>query len=302
MPSTLPIDRTPETESGAGRLFVVATPIGHLEDITLRAIRTLREVDLIAAEDTRHTRKLLTRHKISRPLISFFEHNKEKQTPQLLKKLLSGLSIALVTDAGTPGISDPGYYLITRALAQSIPVVPVPGPSAAIAALSVSGLPSDSFVFVGFVPRKPGKRRAFLEALQFEPRTLIFYESPRRLADLVDAMHELFGDRQAVLARELTKVHEQVLRKGLSGIVQYLRTAEGLKGECTLLVAGFKQQKDVDPEAVRRYMNQMRHRGLSLSEAAGRAARVLGVPRNQAYQQALEAEKQTRPSMPDGSR
>ncbi|MBW2108350.1 MAG: 16S rRNA (cytidine(1402)-2'-O)-methyltransferase [Deltaproteobacteria bacterium] len=291
MPLTLPIDHAPEPTSGAGTLFVVATPIGHLEDITLRAIRTLREADLIAAEDTRHTRKLLTRHEIATPLISFFDHNKEKRTPQLLKKLLSGASIALVSDAGTPGVSDPGYHLITRALSRSIPVVPVPGPSAAIAALSVSGLPSDSFVFLGFVPRKPGKRRAFLEALQFEPRTLIFYESPRRLAGLIKTMRDVFGDRQAVLARELTKIHEDVLRKNLSGIGRYLRTDDPLKGECTLLVAGFQYQKDVDPEAVQSYVKWLRHRGLSPSESAKRAARELGVSRNLAYQQALKLEK-----------
>ena len=183
-----------------------------MEDITLRAIRTLKEVALIAAEDTRHTRKLLARYEIGTPLASYHDHNKEKRTPRLLKKLEDGHSIALVTDAGTPSISDPGYYLVRRAIQASVPVVPIPGASALVAALSVSGLSTDSFIFVGFPPRQPGKRKQLLKGLKGEPRTLIFYESPKRLIGLIRDMIQQMGDRSAVVARELTKVHEEIIR------------------------------------------------------------------------------------------
>jgi 16S rRNA (cytidine1402-2'-O)-methyltransferase len=176
MPPNLPTEGSAQIASPpSGTLFVVATPIGHMEDITLRAIRTLKEVDVIAAEDTRQTRKLLTRHQVSTPMVSYHDHNKEKRTPQLIGKLKAGTSIALVSDAGTPSISDPGHYLVREVIRNAVSVVPIPGASAMIAALSVSGLATDSFVFIGFVPRKPGKRRALLDQLKQEPRTLIFY-------------------------------------------------------------------------------------------------------------------------------
>jgi len=242
MPLSLPTDRvTPTNVTAAGTLFVLATPIGNLEDITLRAIRTLKEVALIAAEDTRHTRKLLARHEISTQLISYHDHNKEKRTPGLLKKLKSGNSIALVTDAGTPSISDPGHYLVRAAIQAAIPVVPIPGASALTAALSVSGLPTDSFLFVGFAPRKSGKRKQFLDKLKAEPRTLIFYESPKRLLGLMREIVLVMGDRTAVVARELTKVYEEVLRGSLSSILETLKARPALKGEYTLLVGGGEQ-------------------------------------------------------------
>jgi 16S rRNA (cytidine1402-2'-O)-methyltransferase len=264
-----------------------------MEDITLRALGTLAEVDLVAAEDTRHTRKLFTRHGISTPLISFHDHNKEKRTPDLLRQLEAGNAIALVTDAGTPSISDPGYYLVKKALQRTIAVVPIPGPSAAIAALSVSGLPSDSFVFLGFVPRKPGKRREFLEMLKWERRTLIFYESPKRLVGLVQTMFDVFGDRQAVLARELTKIHEEILRGGLMQITKDLDGRPSLKGECTLLVAGFEGKRDIDMATVRNYLRRLRRdKGGSLSKLAKEVAGEFGLPRQAVYEEALRIEQE----------
>ena len=275
------------------KLFVVATPIGHMEDITLRALRTLAEVDLVAAEDTRHTRKLFARHGISTPLIAFHDHNKEKQTPELLEKLEAGSTIALVTDAGTPSISDPGYFLVTKALQSDIPVVPIPGPSAAIAALSISGLPSDSFVFLGFAPRKTGKRLESLELLKWERRTLIFYESPKRCLELIRTMRDVFGDRRAVLARELTKIHEEILRGRLSDIINILRHRPPLKGECTLLVTGFKGKQDIAPDTVRNYLKRLRReKGGSLSKLAKEVAGELGLSKQAVYEEALIIEQE----------
>jgi 16S rRNA (cytidine1402-2'-O)-methyltransferase len=293
MPSTLPTNAQKSSPAQSGKLFVVATPIGHMEDITLRALGTLAEVDLVAAEDTRHTRKLFVRHGISTPLISFHDHNKEKRTPEMLDQLNDGKTIALVTDAGTPSISDPGYYLVKKALKEAIPVVPIPGPSAAIAALSVSGLPSDSFVFLGFVPRKSGKRREFLDRLQWEHRTLIFYESPKRLLGLVRTMCDVFGNRQAVLARELTKIHEEIIRGGLKEIAKDLGGRPSLKGECTLLVAGFDRKRDVDMDTVRNYLRRLHlEKGGTLSKLAKEVAGEFGLSRQAVYEEALKIEKQ----------
>ncbi|GIX45798.1 MAG: ribosomal RNA small subunit methyltransferase I [Candidatus Tectimicrobiota bacterium] len=222
----------------AGTLYVVATPIGNLEDITLRALRVLRSVDLIAAEDTRHTRKLLAHHGISRPLVSYHDHNKERQAPRLLAQLQAGRSVALVTDAGTPGISDPGYYLVRLLIAHGIPLVPVPGPTAVIAALSVAGLPTDRFVFEGFLPPRGSKRRQRLEALRAEPRTIVLYESPHRLLPLLqDLVTYLGGERQVVMARELTKRFEEVVRGTASELLAAVRERP-VRGEITLVVAG----------------------------------------------------------------
>ncbi|MES0363380.1 MAG: 16S rRNA (cytidine(1402)-2'-O)-methyltransferase, partial [Desulfobacteria bacterium] len=248
----MPTDQvTPTHATSTGTLFVLATPIGNMEDITLRAIRVLKEVGVIAAEDTRHTRKLLARHEVSTPLISYHDHNKEKRTPGLIKKLKSGDSIALVTDAGTPSISDPGHYLVRAAIREAVPVVPIPGASALTAALSVSGLPTDSFVFVGFAPRKSAKRKQLLESLKGESRTLIFYESPKRLIGLVREIITLMGDRKAVVARELTKLYEEVIRGPLSDILESLETRSSLKGEHTLLVGGNEGTEEDTKEAIR---------------------------------------------------
>ena len=272
---------------------MVATPIGHMEDITLRAIRTLKEVGLIAAEDTRQTRKLLTRYEVSTPLLSYHDHNKEKRTPALLEKLKAGNSIALVTDAGTPSISDPGHYLVRAAIRAAIPVVPIPGTSALIAALSVSGLPTDSFVFIGFVPRKSAKRKHFLERLIGEPRTLIFYESPKRLMVLMQEIINLMGDRSAVVARELTKVHEEILRGPLSNILKTLAARPSLKGECTLLVEGYEGDGKFDRDSLVRELRQLRlETGRPLSELVKEVAGKYGLSRKLVYEEALKLKKE----------
>jgi 16S rRNA (cytidine1402-2'-O)-methyltransferase len=292
--SNSPIGAKPLSSSAApGTLFVVATPIGHMEDITLRAIRTLKEVGLIAAEDTRQTRKLITRYEVSTRLISYHDHNKEKRTPALLEKLKAGNSIALVTDAGTPSISDPGHYLVRAAIRAAIPVVPIPGASALIAALSVSGLPTDNFVFTGFVPRKPAKRKHFLERLKGEPRTLIFYESPKRLLALIQEIINLMGDRSAAVARELTKVHEEILRGALSEILKVLRARPTLKGECTLLVGGYEGTEEFDRNSLVSDLRRLgRDTGRPLSEFVKEVAREYGLPRKLVYEEALKLKKE----------
>lgn len=221
----------------SGTLSIVATPIGNLEDITLRAIRILREVDLIACEDTRHTRKLLSHFQISKRLVSYFEHNRLLRGEQLIRELLEGKSIALVSDAGTPGISDPGYPLVVAAIGQGISVVSIPGPSAAIAALSAAGLPTDQFHFVGFLPQKDGKRRRLMESLKEDAGTLVFYESPFRIKKTLRQALEILGDRPAALAHELTKIHEGFLR---GTVTELLSQAEKIpqKGEWVILIQG----------------------------------------------------------------
>jgi 16S rRNA (cytidine1402-2'-O)-methyltransferase len=222
---------------GKGILYIVSTPIGNLDDITLRALKILKHVDLIAAEDTRRTRRLLSRFDIHTPLVSYFEHNELKKLDKLLSHMKSGKEIALVSDAGTPGISDPGYRLIQQAIEREIPVIPVPGPSAVIAALSISGLATDSFYFAGFLPRKGGKRRKLLEKLGDLYGTSILYESPHRLMRTLEDLLEACGDRQIVVTRELTKAFEEAIR---GTIREVINTLEGrrIKGEVTIVLAG----------------------------------------------------------------
>lgn len=219
-----------------GTLYIVATPIGNLEDITLRAIRILKEVDLIACEDTRHSRKLLNHYGISRPLTSYFEHNKLVKGESLIGQLLDGKNVALISDAGTPGISDPGYNLVVTTIEKGIPVIPIPGPSAAIAALCASGLPTDQFHFVGFLPQKEGKKRRFLESLKVTSATLVFYESPFRVSKTIALSLEILGDRPAVAVHELTKMHEGIFRGNLSDLCAEIEKVPQ-KGEWVLLVS-----------------------------------------------------------------
>jgi len=220
-----------------GVLYVVATPIGNLEDITLRAIKTLRGVDLIAAEDTRRTRTLLSRYRIKTPTVSFFEGNEGRRTAELLNELRGGKRIALLCDAGTPTISDPGYRLVRGAREAGIPVVPIPGPTALIAALSASGLPTDSFSFFGFLPPKGAKRRRRLEEVARSRGTVILYESPRRLIKTLEDLLEYCGDRQVVIARELTKVHEEFVRGSIRELIEELR-GRTIRGEITIVMEG----------------------------------------------------------------
>src|SRR6202008_4919696 len=199
-----------------GCLYLVATPIGNLEDITLRALRILKEVDQIACEDTRHTQKLLNHYNILKPLVSYHEHNEMTRAPELVLAMEQGAQIALVSDAGMPLVSDPGYRLVTLCLGYPIPVIPIPGPSALLAALSASGLPNEEFLFAGFLPARSGERRRALERLRIEDRTIVLYEAPHRVAEAVADALEILGDRPACLAREVTKVHEEFLRGTLS--------------------------------------------------------------------------------------
>ena len=219
----------------AGVLYVVATPIGNLEDVTLRALRLLREVDLIAAEDTRHTRILLARHAIPTPTTSYYEQNKWRKGPQLLQLLQGGKRIALVTDAGTPGISDPGSHLVRLAREAEIPVVPIPGPSAVAAALSVSGAAADRFVFEGFLPARPGRRLARLRELKGMERTVVCYEGPHRLLETLEAVGEIFGEVECVCCRELTKQFEEIRCGTPSALAAYYRE-RGVRGEFTLVI------------------------------------------------------------------
>lgn len=220
----------------AGTLYIVSTPIGNLEDITYRALKVLASVDLIAAEDTRKTRILLDHYGVSKPLLSYFSYNERQRTPQLVRHMLDGKSIALVSDAGTPGISDPAHTVVVAALEQGIPVIPIPGPSAFVSALIVSGLPTHAFVFEGFLPVKKGRATA-LARLKEEARTVILYESPHRIVKTLGQILEVFGDRQVVVARELTKKFEEIVRGPVSAVLKEI-SAKPPKGEYVLVIAG----------------------------------------------------------------
>jgi 16S rRNA (cytidine1402-2'-O)-methyltransferase len=270
-------------------LYLVATPIGNLEDITLRALRVLKEVDLIACEDTRHTRRLLAHFGISKPTISYHEHNEQARAGELVERLLAGEKIALVTDAGTPGISDPAYRIVRAAVENSIQVVPIPGASAALAALIASGLPTDSFKFTGFLPHKRAARRKLLEGLKAERATLVVYEAPHRIRETLVEAREILGDREAALARELTKLYEGFIRGTLGEICERV-AAENPRGEMTLVIAG--NRDDNLPRAEDLSLGEdveqlMRDEGMARNDAIKRAARSRGLTKRQAYQMLL---------------
>jgi 16S rRNA (cytidine1402-2'-O)-methyltransferase len=226
-----------------GVLYLVATPIGNLEDVTLRAIDVLQKVDLIAAEDTRRTRTLLSRHGVETPTTSYHEHNEKSKAARLLAKLREGFSLAVVSDAGTPGVSDPAYRLVALAVAEGVEVVPVPGASSVLAALTVSGLPTDRFVFEGFLPWKKGARRTRLEGLSTEPRTVVFFESPQRVRRLLAELDEIWGERSVAVARELTKRFEEVLRGTLKEVGETLEARGTPKGEFVVVVEGATRRR-----------------------------------------------------------
>jgi 16S rRNA (cytidine1402-2'-O)-methyltransferase len=269
-----------------GRLFVVATPLGNLGDVTLRALEVLRGVSLVACEDTRHTARLLQAHGVKTPTTSYFEHNERVKTGRILEVLREGRDVALVSDAGTPGISDPGYRLVSEARAEGLPVVPVPGPNAAIAALSVSGLPTDRFLFVGFLPRKAQARKRAFEELAGVRATLVLHESPQRVvAALGDAIQAL-GDRDAFLCREATKLHEEYVRGTLSGIRALLGGRGGVKGEIVLVIAGAAEAPPV-LEGVGEAYARLVGAGLTRREAVKETARLLGLPAREVYRRVL---------------
>ena len=278
-----------------GTLYLVATPLGNLEDITLRALRILRESRIIAAEDTRHTRKLLNHFAITTPMISYHEHSGPSGIAIVLVALANG-DVALVSDAGTPALSDPGADLIQAALAAGYPVTPIPGPSAAITALIASGLPTDQFTFLGFLPRRARERRALLTSVRSEPRTLILYEAPHRLHACLDDLLAVLGDRDACLARELTKVHEEWLR----GPLTHLRakyTRDEPRGEYTVVIAGAQTLEPPDREVepaereshARERLRALLAEGRSTRDAAAQVAGELAISRRDAYRLALDA-------------
>jgi 16S rRNA (cytidine1402-2'-O)-methyltransferase len=283
------------TGVATGCLYIVSTPIGNLEDISLRALRVLREADQIACEDTRHTQKLLEHYKIHRPLVSYHEHNELTRAPELIVALEQGANIALVTDAGTPLVSDPGHRLVAFCARHHIPVVPVPGPSALLAALSASGLPSGEFVFAGFLPSRPGERRRALERLRLEERTIVLYEAPHRIAEaLADAL-EILGDRPACLAREITKIHEEFLRGTLSQLAEQAREKPP-RGEITLILGPAEPQASSHPQDGQSLSDRVdeliRQAKLDRREALKLAARERGLTRRAAYQQWIVSKEQ----------
>jgi len=251
----------------SGTLYIVATPIGNLEDITLRALRVLKEVDLIAAEDTRHTQILLHHFGIRTPLTSYHEHNERTKARQLVERLRQGESIALVSDAGTPTISDPGFRVIVEAIEAEIPIVPLPGASALTAVLSASGLPTDQFVFEGFLPAKQKERRERLQALRAETRTLVFYEAPHRLKEMLNDMHAILGERQIVVAREVSKAYEEFLRGRLSDIARQI-AERAIKGELTVIVRGSEEPSEVSQEQLKNEIDMLRAGGMRIKEIA----------------------------------
>ncbi len=281
-----------------GTLYLVATPIGNLEDITLRALRVLREASLIAAEDTRHTRKLLSHFGITTPTISYHQHSPQARREHLLSALAAG-DVALVSDAGTPALSDPGYELVRDALAAGYRVEPLPGAAAAISALVASGLPTGAFTFLGFLPRKSAERRAALERFRAAPETLVLYEAPHRLRATLGDLRAVLGDRQIAVARELTKLHEEWLRGPISRVEAHYTGETAPRGEYTLVVAGAgaepgegtaaaaKGEDTAPEEAARDRLRTLLAAGLGTREAAARVARELGLTRREVYRLAL---------------
>ncbi len=282
-------------------LYLVATPIGNLEDITLRAIRVLKEVDVIACEDTRQTQKLLNHYGVRTRTISYHEHNEMTRAAELVKAMQEGASVALVTDAGMPGISDPGFRLISLAIRHHLPVVPIPGASAFLAALVASGMPTDSFRFSGFLPAKRGERRAALEAIKASPRTQVFYEAPHRIVEALADVCEALGDaRHVVIAREVTKLHEEFLRGRAGEVLETLKARDGVKGEITLLIGKAEENESggaVDAP-VRLSMRQrieqiMAEEKVDEKVALKKVAKERGISKSEAYRE-LQRQKQTR--------
>jgi 16S rRNA (cytidine1402-2'-O)-methyltransferase len=284
-------DAAPQETSPASVLYVVATPIGNLEDITLRALRVLKEADLIACEDTRQTQKLLNHYEIATRTVSYHEHNEMTRAAELIVDLERGLRLALVTDAGMPGISDPGFRLISLAIRHNVPVVPIPGASAFLAALVGSGLPTDSFRFSGFLPAKRSQRRTLLESIRTSPRTQIFYEAPHRIREsLEDVVEVLGGSRHTILAREVTKLHEEFLRGRADELLDIAQSRE-LKGEITILIGKAEELQQEPREPVtavtvgRRVQELMAAEELDEKSALKRVAREMGISKSDAYRE-----------------
>jgi len=286
-----PGDRNRRDLDQGAALYLVGTPIGNLEDITLRAVRVLKEVDLIACEDTRQTQKLLNHYGITTRTISYHQHNEMTRSAELVKEMHEGASLALVTDAGMPGISDPGFRLVSLAIRHRVPVVPIPGAAAFLAALVASGLPTDSFRFSGFLPAKRGERRAALEAIKSSPRTQVFYETPHRIVETLEDVVEVLGAlRHVVIAREVTKLHEEFLRGRAGEVVETLKSRDGVKGEITLLI-GKAEEAPAQVSAESRVSVRQRVEQIMAAEkvdekaALKKAAKERGVSKSAAYRE-----------------
>jgi 16S rRNA (cytidine1402-2'-O)-methyltransferase len=269
-----------------GTLYIVSTPIGNLEDITLRALRVLKDVDLIAAEDTRHSRKLLTHYGISKPLISYWGEREKVKSKEILERLSSGQSVALISDAGTPGISDPGVVLIRRAIEENIHVISIPGPSALIAALSLSGFPADEFIFVGFLPARKSLRMKILEELSLELRTLVFYEAPHRILETLTDMRDIFAERRAVVVKEITKIHEEAFRGTVPEVLASVGKTK-IAGEYVIVIEERIMDKRTATEDVLSEVSALIRKGLSRKESVKKIAGIYGLSKKELYDKSL---------------
>ena len=272
-----------------GKLFVVSTPIGNLEDITLRAVNVLKDCDVIACEDTRTTKKLLARYGIETAVTSYHEHNEVEKSPKLLEKLKEGKDIALVSDAGTPSVSDPGWRLVNLSIENNIEAIPIPGPSAVLSALVVSGLPVDRFLFLGFFPKTVGKKKELLKDVEHHPYTLIFYESTRRLSGSLSVLLEILGDRNICIAREMTKLYEEVIRGSVSEVISILSKRVSVKGEVTVVIEGSRGGRGkISTEEAQKTLRTMKERGVALSDAVRTVCESSRASKNSVYRMALE--------------
>jgi len=272
-----------------GTLYIVSTPIGNLEDITLRALRVLKEVDVIAAEDTRHSLKLLTHYGISKPLVSYWGEKEKVKSIEILEKLNSGQTIALISDAGTPGISDPGSVLIRKALEEGIHVAPIPGASALTAALSISGLSTEEFIFIGFLPVKHGQRQKVLKDLNLEQKTLVFYEAPHRILETLSDMKEILGERKIAVVKEITKIHEEVFRGSISEILNRIEETT-IAGEYVIVVEGRTGERKLMNDDALLEVDALMKKGLGRKEAVRKIAQAYGLSKKELYDRSLTRE------------
>lgn len=272
----------------SGKLYIVSTPIGNLEDITLRALRVLKEVDLIACEDTRTTKKLLLRYGIEKPLLSYHEHNEIEKSKELVTLLAEGKNLALVSDAGTPCVSDPGYRLVKLACENGIEVLSIPGPSSVVSAISVSGLPTSAFAVFGFLPRTKKHLTDFLSRIKDYPETLVIFESPNRVVKTLHSISEVFGNRRISLSREMTKLHEETVRGSVSQVLDELESRGLIKGEVTIVVEGASpESSELSIEAIDAMLDSYKKKGLSLKDAVKKVSEDAGYSKSKTYKRAL---------------
>jgi 16S rRNA (cytidine1402-2'-O)-methyltransferase len=286
--------KSKETEKGFGKLYVVSTPIGNLEDITLRALNVLKEVDIVAAENVSRTRGLLRHYQIHSKVVSYNQHNQRVKSKEFMGQLKNGYNIAIVSDAGTPGISDPGAYLIREVGSAHIDVIPIPGPSAVITAISISGFPSERFVFMGFLPNKAAQRRRVLKEVVFDERTLVFFEAPHRIKAMLKDMYDILGDRQMVMLREMTKLFEEIKRGPIHAIMDHL-IPDGVKGEFTLVVSGRgkgEKAAPLDEKTENRIKELLVDKKMRVKEAANLLSREDGLPYREMYKECLAKKRQ----------